>query len=106
MSQHNAAIVAHANENGLTINLSANNLAHADELADLGIAPVVSLVPEGSPRRMTTPAGRKVILCPAQHRDDVMCLCCRLCARADRKVVIGFSPHGAQRRPANRIAAD
>jgi hypothetical protein len=36
---NNARIVAAANRMGFTINLSANNLAHADELAP-AIAPV------------------------------------------------------------------
>src|ERR1700730_15790519 len=35
----NRRAIEEANKNGFTINLSGNSLAHADELADLGIAP-------------------------------------------------------------------
>ncbi|PWB82029.1 MAG: hypothetical protein C3F08_00695 [Candidatus Methylomirabilota bacterium] len=104
MTKRNAAVVAHANEHGFTVNLSANNLTHADELADLDVGPVVTLVPEGSPSRTVTPAGRKVILCPAQDSVAISCASCGICARHHRGFVVAFKPHGTQRRQANSIA--
>ena len=99
----NAAAIAKANRNGFTINLSANNLEHADALADLGIAPVVTVLPSDG-TSTTTPKGRKVVQCPATYRDNVSCKTCQLCQR-QRDVIVGFPAHGAAHRKANAIAA-
>ena len=100
----NAEAIRKANENGFTVSCSANNLEDADRLAEMNVGPVVTLVEEGASRTLRTPAGRKVVICPAQLRDGVMCASCGLCAVADRKVIIGFLPHGCQRRAADRVA--
>lgn len=80
----NRHAVEYANAHGFTINLSANNLAHADSLTDLGIAPVVTVLPSAvrGNVRLATPAGRRVVVCPATYRDDVTCASCQLCWRA------------------------
>lgn len=98
------AVVKLANYLGFTINLSANNPAHADERADLACGPVVTIVPTGTPQTSYTPAGRKIIICPAQNRDGITCASCQLCARATRSVIIGFLPHGNGARKVNAIA--
>lgn len=103
-STSNRAAVRHANVNGFTVNLSANNLAHADELADLKAGPVVAIVPENAPDTVYTPAGRKAIVCPAQQRDDLTCADCTLCQRANRSVIIAFRAHGVSKRKAEAIA--
>lgn len=94
----NTRAVYWANRNGFTINLSANDLHNADELSDLGIAPVVTVLPVDSPEKQTTPMGRTVIVCPAQSRDDVTCADCGLCQRQDRTVIVGFRAHGTSKR--------
>lgn len=99
----NREAVAHANQSGFTVNLSANNLDHADELADLGIGPVVCVLPSEQKENLTTPKGRKVIVCPATIRDDVSCMTCGLCARL-RDAIVGFPAHGNGARKANAIA--
>ena len=98
----NANAIAKANRDGFTINLSANNLDHADRLADLGIAPVVTVLPSDG-TSTTTPSGRKVVQCPATSRDDVSCKTCQLCQR-QREVIVGFPAHGAAHRKANAVA--
>lgn len=106
-SMHDAGnrdAVAYANANGFTVNLSGNNLKHADELADLGIAPVVVVLPASQTENTTTPKGRKVVVCPATIRDDVNCKTCGLCARL-RDAIIGFPAHGAAHRKADAIAS-
>ena len=97
IARHNRDLIAHANANGFTVNLSGNNLAHADELADLGIAPVTVILdaPEGVRHSLTTPAGRKVESCPATYLNTT-CADCRLCAKPQRKVIVGFPLHGAR----------
>lgn len=102
---HNRHAIREANQDGFTINLSANNLAQADQLAELNIAPVVVVLPRGV-QNTCTPAGRKVVVCPAETRDDVTCDSCRLCARRDRNgIIIGFPAHGSGAAKAERVAA-
>lgn len=82
-----------ANQGGFTINLSADSLTEADQLAELHVGPVVVTLPSDSERHLKTPAGRHVVVCPAQLRDDVTCESCGLCAK-QRKAIVGFLAHG------------
>ena len=103
-SAENIALVREANADGFVINWSANNLAHADELAALNAGPVATLLPAGAPSLTKTPAGRPVVTCPAQLRDDISCADCQLCARRDRPSIVGFIPHGTGAKKAEKIA--
>lgn len=121
----NADAIEQANKQGFTINLSGNSLAHADQLANLNIGPVVAVLPIEYERQakgkeytesleayrsrtnngtLKTPQGRKVSICPATYRDDVTCATCGLCARL-RDVIVGFPAHGFQKKKASAIAA-
>ena len=103
---HNAACVETANKMGFTINLSGNNLAHADALADMAIGPVVVVQDalDGTRADTVTPGGRKVVTCPATYRKDVTCASCGLCAARNRNAIVGFPAHGVQKRAAAAIA--
>lgn len=108
MTAHNASEVLAANDLGFTINLSANNLEHADELADLDIAPVVCVVPsdisvQTMGQGLKTASGRKVAICPATYL-ETDCSKCQLCAKRDRAVIVAFPAHGTQKRAADVIA--
>ena len=98
--------IARANSRGFTINLSANNAAHADALADMKIAPVVCVLPADASENSKTPAGRKIVVCPATIRDDVSCATCKLCAVAKRDFIVGFPAHGTSKRKADAIARE
>ena len=119
--QTNRTTIARANSYAFTINLSGNSPAHADRLADLRIAPVVTVLSSDLERRkkngewteglteyrdriagLTTPEGRKVTVCPATYRDDVSCASCKLCAR-QRETIVGFPAHGASKRKADAV---
>lgn len=100
----NHAIIKSANEQGFAINLSANNLRHADELFALGIGPVVTVLPENAIRRNATPDGRMVYTCPATYNDAVNCANCGICARTDRQFIIGFPAHGNGKKAVSEIA--
>ena len=100
----NREAVANANREGFTINLSGNNVAHADNLAALNVGPVVCVVPQATPDVFFTPQGRKGVICPAQQRDDITCANCQLCQRSNRSVIIGFRPHGTSKKKAEAIA--
>lgn len=103
----NRRAIAAALREGFVVNLSANNLGHADALADFNVAPVVCVLPDsvdGSvTRTLETPLGRSVAVCPATYL-DTNCAACGLCARADRKVIVGFPAHGTSKRKASAIA--
>jgi hypothetical protein len=87
------AAVSVANRRGFTVNLSADTLEQADELAALGIGPVVVTLPSDAPRRQLTPAGRHVVVCPAES-NGLTCEGCQLCSKAQRKAIVGFRAHG------------
>lgn len=104
-SAANRKAVANANKQGFTINLSANDLGHADKLAALDIAPVAVVLSSSIQGnvKLATPQGRKVVVCPATYRDDVSCKTCGLCA-TKRGAIIGFPAHGVQKKRADAIA--
>jgi hypothetical protein len=101
MTKNNASIVKRANKLGFTVNLSADTVAQADEYAAMGIAPVVLTVPENTRHNFTTPAGNKVVICPAETH-GVTCADCKLCAWSERKAIIAFPAHGSRK---NHITA-
>lgn len=100
----NIAQIREANQKGFTVNLSANSLAHADKLADLNAGPVVTLLPKNCTINVLTPAGRKVVVCPATYRENVSCWSCGLCQK-QRGAIVGFPVHGTAAKTANTIAS-
>jgi hypothetical protein len=127
----NRHLIAKAVKAGFTINLSADNPAHADKLAELGIAPVVTVLSRAYARRAIrhrfkrrpdvwaetigewrdrtsalpryTPAGRRIATCPATYSNATR-KSCGACARV-RDAVIGFSAHSAWRKVETAMAA-
>lgn len=100
----NIAAIRAATRAGFTINLSADNGASADNLARHGL-PVVVVIPDSAPKVSRTPAGHKVVHCPAENSERITCSNCGLCQLADRSYLIGFKPKGAQRRKLNATHA-
>ena len=101
----NAIIVNGMNHLGFTVNVSANNLDHADKLCDMDIAPVATVLPIDQTTNTVTPKGRKVVVCPATFKDDVSCSSCMLCEKRDRNIIVGFPAHGTSKKKASAIAA-
>ena len=127
----NRRLISAATKAGFMVNLSADNTAHADRLAELGIAPVVTVLARAYARRAIrhrfkrrrdewaepisewrdraallpryTPAGRRIAICPATY-SNATCKTCGACARV-RDAVIGFPAHGAWRRVEAATAA-
>lgn len=99
----NAAAIQAANNAGFIINLSADTLERADELAALGIAPVACVLPTGTVKPLKTPGGRHVSVCPAVVRDDVTCASCGVCAVPRHKAIIGFPAHGSGAKKAQAV---
>lgn len=99
----NLAAIRAANKAGFTINLSANNLEHADTLADTQAGPVVVVLPADTRKPVQTPNGRTVAICPATI-SPITCFDCGICAMPGRKAIIGFPAHGASKNKASAIA--
>ena len=127
----NRRVIAMAVKAGFTVNLSADNPDHADQVVALGIAPVVTVLARAYARHAIrhrlkrskdfwaesigewrdrtaalpryTPAGRRIAICPATY-SDATCKSCGICARV-RDAVIGFPAHGAWRRVEAATAA-
>lgn len=107
LTRDNRRAIRGANAMGFTINLSANNLVHADLLANANVGPVVTILPSsvnGHMRGLQTPQGRPVTVCPATYREDITCESCQLCQRQAGRAIVGFPAHGAQSRAATAIA--
>lgn len=100
----NDLVIKTANQQGFTINLSGNDVNHADKLKALDIAPVVVLMPRDAEKVSYTPAGNKVVICPAENSDKVTCLSCGLCQVANRDYIIGFRAHGTAAKTVELIA--
>lgn len=113
-ARRNRKAIKQAAAEGFVVNLSANNMAHADELLALELTPVTMILPhayhrdekketvsqyrdriEGLPTH--TPAGARIAVCPATYTDTT-CMKCQACGKPDRDVVIGFPAHGWWRR--------
>jgi hypothetical protein len=100
MVAHNRDAIASMNESGgLVVNLSADNMAEADQYVQLGIGPVVVILPQDAPiRGNKTPAGCPIVVCPAQTQESMTCDQCRLCQVRDRKSIVGFLAHGTAKK--------
>ena len=105
MTQANQAVIRAAVRKGFTINLSANNPEQADQLVDLHLAPVVTVLPAEaeSMKTLTTPKGRKIVVCPAFANESVSCATCQLCQRQGNRPIIGFPAHGSSKRKAIKV---
>ena len=90
----NINAVREANDNGLTVNWSAETLEQADEYAALGAGPVVCVLPADQTTPVRTPAGRLVTVCPAVT-GNTDCLNCGICQQRDRQAIVGFPAHGS-----------
>ena len=99
-NEHNAEVIGKMNAvTGMTVNLSSDNLTQADEYYDLGIGPVVTILPLDSPTRQNkTPNGIPIVICPAQTQEQMSCDICKLCQIRDRKSIVGFLAHGTAKK--------
>jgi hypothetical protein len=103
-TRRNLDLIRSANTHGFTINLSANTLDHADKLIKTGL-PVTVVLPQEdvAKRNQLTPAGHKVVTCPAARSKTISCSTCALCQKADRNFIIGFPAHGARKNSVSQL---
>ncbi|WP_354414712.1 DUF7227 family protein [Variovorax atrisoli] len=101
-TSENRVAIQQANDLGFTVNLSAQTLAQADAYADIGVAPVVVILPTGTNRPVRTPAGRHVVVCPASL-GSTDCSSCEICQQRDRVAIVGFPAHGVRAKQAQAV---
>jgi len=92
----NFKLIKWSNENGFTINLSGNNVSHADMLIKKNVAPVTVVVPIDVVENFKTPDGNKVVICPNVTK-GVTCKDCGLCQISTRKCIVAFPAHGVKK---------
>ncbi|HMG12890.1 MAG TPA: hypothetical protein VK571_06935 [Gemmatimonadaceae bacterium] len=92
-----------ANLAGFTVNLSTDTLEGADAAWGSGL-PVAVVLPADASGDIRTPAGRRVVICPAQLREDVTCASCQLCSISQRKGIVGFRAHGQMKKTVTKIS--
>lgn len=99
LTPENVEAIEAANDLGFTVNVSCDSLTDSDRIAQITSAPQsVILHSEEKRHALYTPAGRKVVVCPATYRDDMTCMRCGVCAETGNRAVIGFPAHGAKKR--------
>lgn len=96
----NLRAIEAANDGGFTVNISCDSLTDSDFVSQISRAPQVVVLPSTTTEHaLYTPAGRKVVVCPATYRDDIDCSICGACAdRSLQRAVIGFPAHGMKKR--------
>ena len=85
--EENFKKIKYANDKGFTINLSANDLQHADELKKHNL-PIATIV--GTKPVKQTPKGHKIRMCPNQVNELVTCSVCLMCSKSKRDYIVGF----------------
>ncbi len=99
-------LVAYTHQWRERTDLAPYAMASCDSVADVDAATargyratvVLSAAEASEPDLLRTPAGRPIVVCPAQRSDRVTCNSCRLCAAARPGPVIGFIDHGPRTR--------
>lgn len=102
LTPENVKAIRHANENGFTVNISADSMEDADYAKSINAGPVVVVVPTDSESKGVTPNGNRWIVCPAQLKDNVTCATCQLCQK-QRGVIIAFQAHGSSKKTVSEI---
>lgn len=100
LTVENLSMMEAATAAGFTVNVSCDSLADSDRVTDITDLPQAVVLPSTTTEKtLYTAGGRKVIVCPATYRDDVMCWNCAICHDASKeRAVIGFPAHGTKKK--------
>lgn len=79
-------------EDNLCVNASADSLDDAIEAKQQGW-PVTVVVPEDTEEAYLEYEGERVVVCPAQRKEEVSCSDCMMCANSDRESIVAFKKH-------------
>jgi hypothetical protein len=100
----NLQMLRYANRNGLTINVSTETEAAADQAIASGLPAVLTVNSEETRNTWHTAADNVVLVCPAQRR-DIDCAKCQLCHTRGKRVIIAFRAHGTGKNKADQAIA-
>jgi Fe2+ or Zn2+ uptake regulation protein len=106
LNQHNISAIKYANNNGFTVNASANNYNQADHYFNQGLPTVCVLPTNATDKSYQTEQGNTIVTCPAALHDHINCSTCGICANSERDFIVGFPAHGAGKKKANLIALE
>ncbi len=100
LNKENVKKIKKAIKNGFIVNVSTESYEDIDKARAMGL-PVVTVIKEGSPEKQVTPAGNRIIACPAQTGRVRNCQQCMICSK-DRSITIGFFAHGSKKKAIER----
>lgn len=105
LTPSNLQLLRYLNRQGLTVNASTETESAADAAVAAGLPAVLTVDSAETRAQWNTAAGNRVIVCPAQRRDNVTCADCMLCHKRGRRVVVAFIAHGVSKRKADAALA-
>lgn len=89
----NPDLLQWASSEGFTVNVSSDSLTEAYDWFNKGFPTTVVV-----PHDYKDGSDHKVRVCPAVVGTSDSCDTCRLCARANRKVIVAFPAHGSRKK--------
>ena len=102
----NLALIRQANRQGLTVNVSTETEAAADRAVAAGLPAVVAVSSSETRTAWDTPAGNRVVVCPAQRDGSTVdCATCQLCYQRPAGLIVAFLAHGLGKAKANAAIA-
>ena len=97
----NFRLVKFANRSGFRVNISTETESAADAAVSLGLPAVVAVNSAESRAGWQTAGGNRVVVCPAQTREDMDCKRCQLCHHRPPNLIVAFLAHGSSVKRAN-----
>lgn len=102
----NLALIRQANRQGFTINVSTESELAADCAVAAGLPAVIAVPSTETRTAWNTPAGHRVVVCPAQREGSTMdCATCQLCYSRPAGLIVAFLAHGTSKVKANAAIA-
>ena len=102
----NLALIRQANRQGFTVNVSTETEAAADRAIAAGLPAVVAVPSTETRLAWNTPAGHRVVVCPAQRDGSTVdCATCQLCHKRPAGLIVAFLAHGTSKAKANAAIA-
>jgi len=103
LTPYNTRAIQDAIGAGFCVNLSTNNLIHADEVARLATGPVATVLPSDCTDPIVwTPSGREVRQC-RHATEGLICADCGWCSKVKRGFIVGFAAHGSMKKTVDTI---
>jgi hypothetical protein len=102
----NLALIRQANRQGFTVNVSTETESAADRAVAAGLPAVVAVPSTETRTAWNTPAGHRVVVCPAQRESSTVdCATCQLCYQRPAGLIVAFLAHGTSKAKANAAIA-